>query len=95
MLSNQNSFFNENSDKFGMPKWIKKWMPFRMDFGTIFVGFYKGKWKQVGNKIYQKSMSTAKSDFLKNRALAAAGARFFRFWGSKLEPKTNQKTIKK
>ena len=70
-------------------------MPFKMDFGTIFVGFYEGKWKQVGTKINQKSMSIAKSDFLKNRALAAAGARFFRFWGSKLEPKTNQKRIKK
>ena len=40
-------------------------------------------------------MSTSKGDFLKNRALAAAGARFFRFGGSKLEVKIDQKSIKK
>ena len=70
-----------------MPKSIKKSMSFKMDFGTIFVGFYEGKWKQVGTKINQKSMSVAKSDFLKNRALAAAGARFFIFRGWKLKAK--------
>ena len=52
------------------------------------------KWRHVGTKIDQKSMPTSKSDFLKNRTLAAAGARFFRFGGSKLEVKTDQKSIK-
>ena len=37
-----------------------------------------------GTKIDKKSMSVAESDFLKNRALAVVGARFLRFWGSKL-----------
>ena len=38
-------------------------------------------------------MSTSKGDFLKNRALAAAGARFFRFGGSKLGAKIDQKSM--
>ena len=33
--------------------------------------------------------------FFKNRALAAAGARFFRIWGSKLGAKIDQKSIEK
>ena len=56
------------------------WGRFLKDFG----GFWKAKWSQVGTKIDQKSMPIAKCDFLKNRALAAAGARFLRFWESKL-----------
>ena len=64
-------------------------------FWKDFDGFWEGKWRQVGTKIDQKSMSSAKSDFLKNRALAAAGARFLRFWGSKLGAKIDQKSIKK
>ena len=40
-------------------------------------------------------MQNAKSEFLINRALAAAGAWSVRFWGSKLGAKTYQKTIKK
>ena len=52
-----------------------------------FGGFWKAKWSQIGTKIDQKSMPIAKCDFLKNRALAAAGARFLRFWGSKLGAK--------
>ena len=55
-----------------------------IDFWEDFGGFWKAKWSQVGTKIDQKSMPIAKCDFLKNRALAAAGARFLRFWGSKL-----------
>ena len=62
-----------------MPPGIVFWKDFR--------GFWQGKWKQVGTKIDQKSMPSAKNDFLKNRALAAAGARFLRFWGSKLGAK--------
>ena len=50
-------------------------------------------WSQVGTKIDQKSMPIAKSDFLKNRALAAAGARFLRFWGSKFGIKIKQKSM--
>ena len=64
-------------------------------FWKEFNGFWEGKWRQVGTKIDQKSMSSAKSDFLKNRALAAAGARFLRFWGSKLGLKIDQASIKK
>merc|ERR1711953_794006 len=40
-------------------------------------------------------MPIAKSDFLKNLALAAAGARFLRFWASKLGVKIDQKLMKK
>ena len=59
-----------------------------MHLGIVFWkdvdGFWEGKWRQAGTNIDQKSMPSAKSDFLKNRALARAGARFLRFWGSKL-----------
>ena len=65
-----------------------------IDFWKDFGGFLEAKWRHVGTKI-EKSMPTSKSDFLKNRTLAAAGARFFRFGGSKLEVKTDQKSIKK
>ena len=70
-------------------------MPLGIDFWKVFNGFLVEKWRHVGTKIDQKSMPTSKSDFLKNRTLAAAGARFFRFGGSKLEVKTDQKSIKK
>ena len=68
---------------------------FRDRFLKDFSGFLAPKWSQVGTKIDQKSMPIAKCDFLKNRALAAAGARFLRFWGSKLGAKIDQKSIKK
>ena len=67
-----------------MQKSIKNLMHLGIDFWEDFGGFWKAKWSQVGTKIDQKSMPIAKCDFLKNRALAAAGARFLRFWGSKL-----------
>ena len=57
---------------------------FRDRFLKDFSGFLAPKWSQVGTKIDQKSMPIAKCDFLKNRALAAAGALFLRSWGSKL-----------
>ena len=60
-----------------------------------FTGFWEGKWRHVGPKIEQKSMPTSKSDFLKNRALPAAGARFSRFWVSNLGIKINEKSIQK
>ena len=82
-------------DKKSMQKSIEKSMPFEIDFWRDLGGFWEGKWRQVGTKFYQKSMSSAKSDFLKNRALAAAGARFLRFWGSKSGVKIDQKSIKK
>ena len=47
---------------------------FQDRFLKQFGRFWEGKLKQVGTKIDQKSMPSAKSDFLKNRALAAAGA---------------------
>ena len=40
-------------------------------------------------------MSTSKGDFLKNRALPAAGARFFKIRGATLGAKIDQKSIKK
>ena len=70
-------------------------MPLGIDFWEVVGRFLVEKWRHVGTKIDQKSMPTSKSDFLKNRTLAAAGARFFRFGGSKLEVKTDQKSIKK
>ena len=67
-----------------MHKSIKNLMHLGIDFWKDFGGFWEAKLSQVGTNIDQKSMPIAKSDFLKNRALAAAGARFLRFWGSKL-----------
>ena len=64
-------------------------------FWKDFDGVWEGKWRQVGTKIDQKSMPNAKSDFLKNRALPAAGARFSRFWVSNLGVKINEKSIQK
>ena len=49
-------------------------MPSKIDFWSDFGGFLERKWKHVGTKIDEKSMQIAKSVFLKNRALAAAGA---------------------
>ena len=70
-------------------------MPPGIGFWKDFGGFGEGKWSQVDTQIHQKSMPSAKNDFLKNRALAEAGARFLRFWASKLGAKTKQKSIKK
>ena len=64
-----------------------------IDLLKDFRGFWEGKWRQGGTNIDQKSMSTSKGDFLKNRALAAAGARFFRFGGSKLGAKIDEKSM--
>ena len=61
-------------DKKSIPKLINFLMPLEIGFWMDFNGFRDGKWKQVGTKIDQKSMSSAKTDFLKNRALVAAGA---------------------
>ena len=70
-------------------------MPLGIDFWEDFGGFLEPKWSHVGTKIDQKSMPVAKSDFLKNRALPAAGARFFKIRWSKLGAKIDQKSIKK
>ena len=75
--------------------WIIFWMPLGIDFCLIFNRFLLPKWRQVGTKIDQKSMSTSKGDFLKNRALPAAGARFFKIRGAKLGAKIDSKSIKK
>ena len=45
-----------------------------IDFWKDFGGFLERKWRHVGTKIDEKSMQNVKSDFLINRALAAAGA---------------------
>ena len=71
-------------DKKSMQKSIVFLMPLGIDFWVDFGGFGEAKSSQVGTKIDKKSMPIAKCNFLKNRALAAAGARFLRFWGSKL-----------
>ena len=82
-------------EKKSMQKSIKNLMHLGIDFWKDFGGFWKAKWSQVGTKIDQKSMPIAKSDFLKNRALPAAGARFSRFWVSNLGVKINEKSIQK
>ena len=74
--------------------WIIFWMPLGIDFCLIFDRFLLPKWRQVGTKIDQKSMSTSKGDFLKNRALPAAGARFFKIRGAKLWPSWDQNRSK-
>ena len=48
--------------------------------GLDFNGFWEGKRRRVATKINKKPMPTSKRDFLQNRALAVAGARFLRFW---------------
>ena len=82
-------------DKKSMQKSIKKLMPSKIDFWSDFGGIFERKWKHIGTTIVEKSIQIAKSDFLINRALAAAGAWFLRFQGSKLGALTHQKTIKK
>ena len=57
-----------------MLKSIKNLMHLGIDFWKDLEGFWKQKWSHVGTQINQKSMPLAKSDFLKNRALPAAGA---------------------
>ena len=82
-------------NKTSMQKSIKKLMPSKIDVWSDVGGFLERTWRHVGTKINEKSMQNARSDFLINRALAAAGAWSVRFWGSKLGAKTHQKTIKK
>ena len=65
------------------------WDRFFWDFG----GFEEVKWSQVGIKIGRKSNVNLEKRFSENRTPAAAGARFFKFKGSKLGPKINQKTF--
>ena len=52
----------------------QKLMHLGIDFWKDLEGFWKPKWSHVGTQIDQKSMPLAKNDFLKNRALPAAGA---------------------
>ena len=73
ILGFQNGTQNEKNT---MLKSIKILMRLGIGFWGVFGGFWKAKWSQVGTKIDQKSMPIAKCDFLKNRALAAAWARF-------------------
>ena len=91
-LGTQNGAKN---DKKAIQRSIKILVPLGVGFWIVFGGFWEAKWSQVGTKIDQRSMPIAKCDFLKNRALAAAGARFFRFRGSKLGTTTDPKSIKK
>ena len=75
--------------------WIIFWMPLGIDFLMIFDRFFIQNGGKLRPKIDQKSMSTSKGDFLKNRALPAAGARFFKIRGSKLGAKIDQKSVQK
>ena len=77
-----------------MQKSIEKTMHLGIDFWKDFGGFLDRKWWHVGTKINEKSMQNANRDFLKNRALAAAGAWFLRFWGSRLGANTIKKQSK-
>ena len=47
---------------------------FQVAILILFGGFLEGKWRHVGTKINEQSIQTARSEFLINRALAAAGA---------------------
>ena len=69
-------------------------MPSKSQFWCVFNGFLEGKWRHAGTKFKEKLIQIAKSDFLINRALAAAGAGFLRVQGLKLASKINQKLIK-
>ena len=73
-----------------MQKSIKNLMHLGIDFWKDFDGFWEAKWSQVGTNIDKILMPLAKSDFWKNRALATAGARFFKIRGAKLGAKINQ-----
>ena len=64
-------------------------MPLGINFWTDIGGFWVPKWKQVGTKMESKIDINLEGRFFKNRALAAAGARFFRIWGPKLGAKTD------
>ena len=46
-------------------KSIKKSMPLKINFRYDLGGFWKGKWKQIGTQIEEKSMLTWKGHFLK------------------------------
>ena len=50
-------------------------------FWSILGGKMEASWHPNGGA---KTHITSKDDFSKNRAPVAAGARFLRFWGSKL-----------
>ena len=76
-------------------KIYQKTNAFQDRFSKRFWWILEWKWKLGGTKFDEKSIQIAKNDFLINRALAAAGAWFLRFQGSKLGAKTHQKTIKK
>ena len=76
-----------------MQKSIKNLMHLGIDFWKDFGGFLERKWRHVGTKIEEESIQIEKSDFLINRALAAAGARFLRFWRLTFEIKIFEKSI--
>ena len=61
-------------DQKSMPKSIKNLMHLGIDFWEDLGGFGEPKWSHVTTQVEQISMPNAKNDFLKNRALAAAGA---------------------
>ena len=72
-------------------KFDASWDRFLGGFWWILEGKMEPSWHQNRSKID----ANGECDFLKNRALAAAGARFLRFWESKLGVKIDKKSMKK
>ena len=68
-------------------------MPLGIDFYIDFSVFWVPKWSHVGTKMGSKNNVNVEGRFFKNRALAAAGARFFIICWSKLGVNIEQKTI--
>ena len=66
-----------------------------IDFWKDLEGFWKPKWNHVGTHIDQKSMALAENEFLKNRALPAAGAWFLGSGGPSWEQKSMENRLKK
>ena len=85
---------NQNRSEIGA-NLDQKLMPLEIDLLKDAIRCWDGKWKQVRTNIDQTSTPVAKIDFLKNRALPAAGAIKMRIGGSKLGAKIDQKSINK
>ena len=93
------TFYCQLEFQFGsQPRWPKNrsknrsflnasWDRFLVGFSWILVA----KWKQVGTKLGSQIDLNLEGRFFKNRALAAAGARFFRIWGVQVGSKNRLK----
>ena len=83
------------SKKKSMQKSIKKSMPSKFQFWCNFDRFLEGNWRHVGTNIESKIDVNIERPILqkvlKKQTMFQC---FFKFWGSKLAPKTQQKSIK-